>query len=110
MEAIKKEITEGKLKSNDKLPSIRTLAKDLNISVITTKRAYDELEKEGYIITYPGKGSFIGTVNNELIKEGIQKEIESNIKKSIELSKVINLNKEDLIELIDILYEGDIDA
>ena len=110
MESIKKEITEGNLKSNDKLPSIRTLAKDLNISVITTKRAYDELEKEGYIITYPGKGSFIGAVNNELIKEGIQKEIESNIKKSIELSKVINLNKEDLIELIDILYEGDIDA
>lgn len=68
------------------------------------------MEKEGYIITYPGKGSFIGSINSELIKEGIQKEIESNIKKSIELSKIIDLNKEDLIELIDILYEGDIDA
>lgn len=110
MESIKKEITEGNLKSNDKLPSIRTLAKDLNISVITTKRAYDELEKEGYIITYPGKGSFIGAMSNELMKEGIQKEIEGNIKKSIELSKIIELSKEDLIELIDILYEGDIDA
>ncbi|WP_300381951.1 GntR family transcriptional regulator [Clostridium sp.] len=110
MEEVKKEIIEGKLKTNDKLPSIRTLAKDLNISVITTKRAYDELEKEGYIITYPGKGSFIGAVNNEIIKEGIQKEIESNIKKSIELSNRINLNKDDLIELINLLYEGDIDA
>ncbi|GIQ63259.1 GntR family transcriptional regulator [Paenibacillus cisolokensis] len=66
---IKEQIMKGELTDSEPLPSIRSLAKDLNISVITTKRAYDELEKEGFIVTVAGKGSFVASINNEMLRE-----------------------------------------
>ena len=66
---IKEMIIDGRLKAGDALPGMRTLAKDLKVSVITTKRAYNELEKEAYIVTTPGKGSFVANMNRELLKE-----------------------------------------
>ena len=87
--------------ANEPLPSIRNLAKDLRISVITTKRAYDELEKDGFIYTIPAKGCFVSERNNELIKEENLKKVESLISEAVSLSKMCNLSKEDLLNLID---------
>lgn len=79
--------------SNELLPSIRTFAQDLKISVMTVKKAYDELEKEGYITTKQGKGSYVAEKNKELIKEEKQKEIENYITKIIEISKNTPIKK-----------------
>ena len=76
--AIKKEISLGNLHNNDLLPSIRSMAKDLHISVLTVKKAYDELEQEGYIKTVHGKGSYISNQNQALLKEEQLKEIEKH--------------------------------
>lgn len=98
---IKEQIINGTLSANEPLPSIRNLAKDLRISVITTKRAYDELEKEGFIYTIPAKGCFVSERNNELFKEENLKKVESLISQAVSLSKMCNLTKKDLIDLID---------
>ncbi len=98
---IKEQIINGTLTANEPLPSIRNLAKDLRISVITTKRAYDELEKDGFIYTIPAKGCFVSERNNELIKEENLKKVESLISEAVSLSKMCNLSKEDLLNLID---------
>lgn len=98
---IKEQIINATLKANEPLPSIRNLAKDLRISVITTKRAYDELEKEGFIYTIPAKGCFVSERNNELIKEENLKKVESLISEAVAISKMCNLSKEDLLNLID---------
>lgn len=102
---IKENIINNTLKENESLPSIRNLAKDLQISVITTKRAYEELEKEGFIYTIKGKGSFVAKKNIELVKEENLKQIENNIEEIIKLSKICNLTKEDIIEMFNLFYE-----
>lgn len=102
---IKNMIISGKLKENEQMPSIRNLAKDLRISVITTKRAYEELEKDGYIYTLKAKGSFVNKKNIELIKEENLKKIESYIKEICVLSKVGGLNKEEINDMLDIFWE-----
>lgn len=104
---IKTEIINGGLKEDSPLPSIRNLAKDLRISVITTKRAYEELEKEGFIYTVPGKGSFVAGKNTELIREDNLRKIEEHIKEIMKLSATCNLKKNDIISMIDILFEED---
>jgi GntR family transcriptional regulator len=71
MDQIKAQIMNGELKEGDALPSMRLLAKELRISIITTKRAYEELEREGYIESYTGKGSFVKGVNHEMVKDGL---------------------------------------
>ena len=87
------------------LPSIRALAKDLRISFITTKRAYEELEKEGFIYTLPAKGCYVAPKNIELIREENLKKIEEYIEKIMKLAPSCNLCREDLIEMIDFSME-----
>ena len=93
---IKIQIINGDLKEDTALPSIRNLAKDLRISVITTKRAYDELEKEGFIYTVPSKGCFVAKKNVELLREENLKKIEDHMQKIMELSASCNLTKADI--------------
>lgn len=97
---IKSQIISGALLEDDSLPSIRNLAKDLRISVITTKRAYDELEKEGFIYTVAAKGCFVAPKNTELLREENLKKIEEYIAKIMKLAATCNLNKSDIIEMI----------
>lgn len=104
---LKEKIMTGELSTGELLPSIRGLAKDLRISVITTKRAYEELEREGYIETTPGKGSYVSNKNKELIKEEILKTIETHVLEIVNLSKKINLKKEETLEIVDMFYEGE---
>lgn len=102
---IKTQIIQGKLSEEDALPSIRSLAKDLRISVITTKRAYDELEKGGFIYTVAGKGCFVAKRNVELIREMYLKEIEEHMQRVIELATVCKLSQEEIISMFKILYK-----
>lgn len=97
---IKSQIINGSLKEDSALPSIRNLAKDLKISVITTKRAYDELEREGFIYTVPAKGCFVSPRNVELLREENLKSIESHVEEIVKLAASCNLNAEDVIEMI----------
>ena len=97
---IKEQIINGTLHENEMLPSIRGLAKDLRISFITTKRAYDELEKEGFIYTIQAKGCYVAPKNLELIREENLKKIEEHIEHIFKLAASCNLNKEDIIDMI----------
>ena len=97
---IKGHILSGALKTDEALPSIRGLAKDLRISVITTKRAYDELERSGFIYTIPGKGSFVAAKNPELVREEHLKKIEEHIEQIAKLAASCNLSRDDIIEMI----------
>lgn len=102
---IKNLIISGELNENEPLPSIRNLAKDLRISVVTTKRAYDELEKEGFIYTLPAKGCFVAPKNTELLREENLKKIEEYLLQIQKLAKSCNLSKYDIIEMLEILDE-----
>ena len=102
---IKQMIISGELSEDDMLPSIRNLAKDLGISVITTKRAYEELEKEGFIYTVAAKGCFVAPKNVELIREETLKRIEGHMQEIVQLSKACRLTKEDIIEMLNIIME-----
>lgn len=103
--AMKKAILEKELKENNILPSIRSLAKDLRISVLTVKKAYDELEQEGYIKTIHGKGSFVNSRNQEMIKEDQIKLIEKHMDEIIHIANNIKMNKQEVIDLFEYLYE-----
>lgn len=102
---IKNEIISGNLSPDEALPSIRNLAKDLRISVITTKRAYDELEREGFIYTVPAKGCFVAQKNLELIKEEILRKIESHIEEIQKLALSCSLSKKEIIDMFNILED-----
>lgn len=102
---IKDMIVQGKLAENEPLPSIRSLARELKISVITTKRAYQELENAGYIVTVPGKGSFVARQNREMLREKYLRLVEEKITEAIEAGKVINLGLSELQEILRVLYE-----
>ncbi len=102
---IKNQIISGALRENEMLPPIRGLAKDLRISFITTKRAYDELEKEGFIYTIPAKGCYVAPKNTELIREENLKKIEEHIEQAVKLAASCNLSKEDIISMIDFCME-----
>ena len=104
---IKTEIMGGGGGGGSPLPSIRNLAKDLRISVITTKRAYEELDIEVFIYTVPGNGSFVAGKNTELIREDNLRKIEEHIEEIMKLSATSNLKKNDIISMIDILFEED---
>src|SRR5699024_4788490 len=103
---IKSSILSGELQEGDAIPSMRRLAKDLQISVITTKRAYEELEKAGFIYSMVGKGSFVAGQNLEVIREKKLKVIEEELGAVITNSREIGLSLEELQELLEILYEG----
>ena len=97
---IKTQIISGELKENEMLPSIRSLAKDLRISFITTKRAYDELEKEGFIYTIQAKGCYVAPKNVELIREENLKKIEEHIEQIVQLAATCNLSSDDIISIV----------
>lgn len=102
---IKAQIISGDLQQDEPLPSIRGLAKDLRISVITTKRAYDELEREGFIYTVAGKGCFVAPKNVELLREENLKMIESYIEKIAQLAASCNLSRDDITEMMGLIWE-----
>lgn len=104
---IKDEILSGKINENEMLPSMRALAKELGISFITTKRSYEELEKQGLINTIPGKGCFVSSFNKEIVFEAKMREIEEKLEEAIDLSNMIGLTKEQLILTLESLYEGE---
>ena len=97
---IKSQIIGGVLKQDELLPSIRGLAKDLRISFITTKRAYEELEREGFIYTLPAKGCYVAPKNIELLREENLKKIEEYIDEIVKLAVSCNLSKQELIEMV----------
>ncbi len=105
IDQIKAQIMNGELKEGDALPSMRLLAKELRISIITTKRAYEELEREGYIESYTGKGSFVKGVNHEMVKESVMFEIETMMEEMFEKAEVAKLSFEELTERWNLLYE-----
>lgn len=102
---IKSQIISGDVGEDEALPSIRSLAKDLRISVITTKRAYDELEKDGFIYTVGGKGCFVAPKNVELLRENTLKLIEEHLSECIQLAKSCKLSVGDLKDMLDVLSE-----
>ena len=102
---IKTQIISGELKENEMLPSIRALAKDLRISFITTKRAYEELEKEGFIYTLPAKGCYVAQKNVELLREENLKMIEEYIEQIIKLADACNLSRDNIIEMLNFCME-----
>lgn len=101
------QILEGKLSEDELLPSIRVLAQDIKISAMTIKKAYDELEKEGYIKSIQGKGTFVAPKNTELAKEQAQKDIEKYIEKIVSISNRFQIDENDVIEMFKIIYGED---
>lgn len=99
----------GELIEGEAIPSIRTLASDIRISVMTIKKAYDELERDGYIVTVQGKGSFVAPKNVELAKEQARKDIELSLEKVVKTSKMFNISEGEIIDLFKFLMEGDED-
>ncbi len=102
---IKGAVASGKLKPGEPLPSIRNLARDLRISVITTKRAYEELERDGFIFTVAGKGSFVAQQDLELARESSLREIEQHLQAALELSRQIELPVSELQNILQVLSE-----
>lgn len=102
---IKAQILNGYLKPETPLPSIRSLAKELKVSIITTKRAYEELEKEGYLQTVPGKGTFVGHQNTERLREAAMYEIESKLEEIIKQAKSVGITLEEGLEIFSSIYE-----
>lgn len=102
---VKAQILSGKLKEGDALPSLRALAKDLRISVITTKRAYDELEKEGFIYTIAAKGCFVAPKNVELLREETLKNIENHIDQIVRLSQSVGLSEQEVLDMVKFAME-----
>jgi GntR family transcriptional regulator len=104
---IKNLIMRGDLLENELLPSIRLLAKELQISVITTKRAYEELEREGYITSVPGKGSFVAAQNKELLREARIKVVEEKLSQAAEAGRAMELPLSEMQEMLKLFYEED---
>ena len=102
---IKQQILSGQLQPHDALPSMRFLAKELRISVITTKRAYEDLEKDDFIYTVVGKGSFVADANHELIREEQLKKIEEHLEQAVEIASQSNVSREEVAEMLQMLYE-----
>ena len=102
---MKDQIISGSLKEHEMLPSIRGLAKDLRISFITTKRAYEELEKDGFIYTIQGKGCFVAPKNMELLREEYLKRMEDHIEQLVRLAGACNLTENDIIEMVKFALE-----
>ena len=105
VEQIKRAIMQGEVQEGDALPSMRVLAKELRISVITTKRAYEELEREGFIVTMTGKGSFVAGKNREMIREEHLKQAEEHLQQASTLAKRSGIALEELQAILQMIYE-----
>lgn len=104
---IKAQIISGELKVGEQLPSIRFLAKELRVSMITAKRAFDELELDGFINSVQGKGNFVAAQNKELIREEYLKKIESKLQEVVELSEIADVSSDELIKMLKSYVEGE---
>ena len=105
-EQIRAKILTGELKEGDALPSIRVLAKELRISVITTKRAYEDLEAAGFIVTMPGKGSFVAPQNPALHREESLKQVESHLQEAVDAARRGGITLAEVSETLQLLWEG----
>lgn len=105
---IKDHIIKGELREADILPSIRSLAKELKISVITTKRAYEELEREGFIAIVPGKGTYVAAQNKELLKESRIRIVEEKLVDAVNAAKSAGLSLDEVVEMLKLFYEEDV--
>lgn len=101
---IKEHILQGELKAGDALPSMRVLAKELRISLITTKRAYEELERDGFIETVPGKGCFVSEKNTEFLREEQLRQVEGFLQQAADAARRCGLSLNELREMLEILY------
>ncbi len=104
---VKAQIVGGTLSAGDALPSMRTLAAQLRISVITTKRAYEELERDGYIENYAGKGCFVKQQNTDFLREETVRQVEEMLGKACAKARLCGLTVDEMKEMLDIMYEGD---
>ena len=102
---IKGQIMSGQLAAGDPLPSIRLLAKELRISVITTKRAYEDLERDGFIETFPGKGSFVAAKNTDFLREERWREAEKHLARAVDTARAAGIPYEELQEVLALLYK-----
>ena len=107
VDQIKGAVLRGELASDEPLPSIRLLAKELQISVITTKRAYEELEKDGLIYTIPGKGSFVADQSERRLRESKQKLVEEKLAEAMKAAKLLGMSRAELREVFNRLLEGE---
>ena len=105
IEQIKAMNINGILKENDILPSVRSLSKELKISALTVKKAYDYLEEEGFTVTVHGKGTYVGAANQEMLKEEQRKEVESDLEKAIQKGLRSGMSKEEMKELFHLIME-----
>ena len=105
---VREQILSGALSAGDALPSMRVLAKELRISVITTKRAYEELERDGFLENVPGKGCFVAHQNRELLREAQLRRAEEFLAQAVEEARKGGVTLEELDEMLSILYKGDI--
>ena len=105
VEQIKGMIMQGIMKQEEMLPSVRTLSKDLRISALTVKKAYDMLEQEGFVVTVHGKGSFVAGVNQNLLLEEQKKEVERDLEAAIRKGRSCGMDQEELHQLFDLLME-----
>ena len=106
-EQIKRHILSGELREGDALPSMRLLAKELRISVITTKRAYEELERDGFIVSILGKGSFVAPKNLDLVREEHLKAVENLLEQAVDLSALCGLSLDELLGMLTAIYRGE---
>lgn len=104
---IKQLILSGELREGDALPSMRVLAKELRISVITTKRAYEELERDGFVVTAAGKGCFVAGMNRELVREEHLRRIEDCFGEAARLAKSAGVERAELVEILETICEGE---
>lgn len=105
MSQIKTKILHGELKEEEMLPSVRTFAKELKVSALTVKKAYDALEEEGFIVTVHGKGSFVTMTNQELMLEEKKKEVEADLEMAIRKGRSCGMNNQELLELFQLILE-----
>ena len=101
------QIMNGDLSEDDPIPSIRSLAQDIKISVMTIKKAYDELEQEGYIISRQGKGSYVAPKNTGLAKEKAQKDIEAYLSKILQIAESFDIDKKEILDVFELMCRGD---
>lgn len=106
VDQIKMLIRNGELKENDNLPSVRTLSKELKISALTVKKAYDNLESEGFTVTVHGKGTYVAATNTELLLEEQKKELEADLEQAIQKGRRCAISDEDIKSLFELILEG----
>lgn len=106
VDQIKMLIRNGELKENDNLPSVRTLSKELKISALTVKKAYDNLESDGFTVTVHGKGTYVAATNTELLLEEQKKELEADLEQAIQKGRRCGISDEDIKSLFELILEG----